>query len=376
MSLENLSAIILAAGFSSRMGRFKPLLPLGDTTVVERTIAIFLQNRIPDIRVVVGHDSDRLIPVLRPYPVSIVMNPDYPEGMFSSVRAGVGSLGPAAAAFFLLPVDVPLVRPFTVKRLLDQYRSTPGRILIPSFKGKSGHPPLIPASLADTIGTAEGGHGLRGVLSSHRHLIHRVEVPDAHMRFDLDTPKDYAGFLARLARYDIPTLREIEIIMEHIHPVSEKIRLHCRMVSQIADRISRALGRKGIPLNRRRLRAAALLHDLARGEKHHALVAARWLEEMGFSSLCGMVASHMDLQPDETNGITEAEILFISDKLVLEDRPVSLAQRYEAALRRYAGSPGSAQHIALRLDKAVKIKTRIEGALGTPLEDFLATQPP
>jgi molybdenum cofactor cytidylyltransferase len=369
---EHLTAIILAAGYSSRMGRLKPLLPLGETTVVERAIGLFRENRIPDIRVVVGHDHERLTPVLRSYPVSIVMNPDYPEGMFSSVRTAVRSLGPATAAFFLLPVDVPLVRPFTVKRLLDAYETSADRILMPAFKGRPGHPPLIPASLAGAITGADGTGGLRGVLASHAHLIRMVEVPDNHMRFDLDTPKDYAGLLARLARYDIPTLREIEVILEHIHPVPEKILKHSRKVAEIGDRLARALGRSGVPLNRRRLRAAALLHDMARGEKQHGAVAARWLEEMGFSSLCGIVASHMDLQPDETEGIGEAEVLFISDKLVLEDQPVRLSHRYEAAMKRYAGAPGSASNIALRLDRALRIKTRMERILGTPLEDLLA----
>jgi CTP:molybdopterin cytidylyltransferase MocA len=375
---DHLTAIILAAGYSSRMGRFKPLLPLGETTVVERAIDLFRENRIPDIRVVVGHDRERLTPVLRSYPVSIVMNPDYPEGMFSSVLTAVRSLRPTTTAFFLLPVDVPLVRSFTVKRLLEAYEASPERILMPAFKGRPGHPPLIPASLAGAIMGADGTNGtdgLRGVLASHAHLIRMVEVPDNHMRFDLDTPKDYAGLLARLARYDIPTLREIEVILEHIHPVPEKILKHSRKVAEISDRLARALGRSGVPLNRRRLRAAALLHDMARGEKQHGAVAARWLEEMGFSCLCGMVASHMDLQPDETNetkGISEAEVLFISDKLVLEDQPVRLRHRYEAAMKRYAGAPGSATNIALRLERALRIKARMERILGTTLEDLLA----
>jgi CTP:molybdopterin cytidylyltransferase MocA len=368
---ERLTAIILAAGYSSRMGRFKPLLPLGETTVVERAIGLFRENHIPDIRVVVGHARELLMPILRSHPVSIVMNPDYPEGMFTSVQTAVRSLGPATAAFFLLPVDVPLVRPFTVKRLLDAYAASPERILMPAFKGKPGHPPLIPAALAGAILEADGTDGLRGVLASNGHLIRQIEVPDVHMRFDMDSPRDYEGVLARLARYELPTVREIEVILAHIHPVSDRILQHSQKVAEITDRLALALGRAGVRLNRRRLRAAALLHDMARGEKHHGVVAARWLEEMGFSSLCGIVASHMDLEPRETDGIGEAEVLFISDKLVLEDQPLPLTQRYEESLKRYGNNPEATRNILRRMNEALKIKSKLEEALGYPLEEIL-----
>jgi CTP:molybdopterin cytidylyltransferase MocA len=99
------------------MGDFKPLLPLGRATVLERVVTLFREAGVADIRVVVGHRTDGLWPLLPGWGLMDVANPDYGEGMFTSVRAGVVSLEPGVAAFFMHPVDIPLVSPATVQTL-------------------------------------------------------------------------------------------------------------------------------------------------------------------------------------------------------------------------------------------------------------------
>ena len=137
-------AVILAAGVSSRMGRFKPLLPLGGATMIEQVVGTFRSAGIAHIQAVVGHRAAQLIEVLDRQAVRWALNPRYLEEMFTSIQSGVRCLDPGLGAFFILPVDIPLVRPATLRRLLCEF--DPGRIhlLRPCYRGRRGHPPCSP----------------------------------------------------------------------------------------------------------------------------------------------------------------------------------------------------------------------------------------
>src|ERR1700683_226978 len=103
-------AIVLAAVYSSRMGQFKPLLPIGHATALERVIDLFLAAGIGEINVVTGHRAEAIESVLKRKGIHAIRNPDYDAGMYSSVAAGVASLPAHVAACFVLPADMPLVR--------------------------------------------------------------------------------------------------------------------------------------------------------------------------------------------------------------------------------------------------------------------------
>ncbi len=135
---SEITAFILAAGVSSRMGRFKPLLPLGSATVLERSIQLFLDAGIEDIRVVVGYHADDLVPLLRKLGVRWVVNERFPRGYALVCPGGVETFEPAKKAFFLLPADIPLVRPSTLTDLLSAYDKHSADVLYPCFFGKRG----------------------------------------------------------------------------------------------------------------------------------------------------------------------------------------------------------------------------------------------
>jgi molybdenum cofactor cytidylyltransferase len=122
------AAIILAAGFSSRMGRFKPLLPLGKETITDHLIATYLRNGV-DVYLVVGYRQEELRAAVKARHVRIVENPDYPRGMFTGVLAGLRSLKDGYRGAFVNPVDIPLVSPATIRkggtRPLYRRRSSP-----------------------------------------------------------------------------------------------------------------------------------------------------------------------------------------------------------------------------------------------------------
>jgi CTP:molybdopterin cytidylyltransferase MocA len=198
------AGILLAAGTSSRMGSLKLLLPLGDEVVLERGIRLFRESGIEDVRVVVGYRSAEVIPFISKHKARWVVNRFYPEGMFSSVQAGVASLEKDIESFFVLPADVPLVRVQTLLDLLEAYREGSCPIVFPRFGDRRGHPVLLSARLAPGLLNWNGEGGLRRFLDVCGFPSIDLEVADENVLFDLDTPADYEELRARFQRHGIP----------------------------------------------------------------------------------------------------------------------------------------------------------------------------
>ncbi len=198
---KDLAALILAAGYSSRLGAWKPLQPLGRSNFLEEAVLRFRAAGVDNIRVVAGHRARELAPVLHKLGVRMVFNPDYDQGMFASVRAGVSSLKSACTAFFLLPVDIPLVQPRTIMALRQAYHHSGALIVYPRFKGRRGHPPLISATCVANLPPEYEG-GLRDFLSPYGGAALDLEVEDEAVLLDCDTPADYQRLQAYAARQD------------------------------------------------------------------------------------------------------------------------------------------------------------------------------
>jgi CTP:molybdopterin cytidylyltransferase MocA len=195
------AAVILAAGFSSRMGAFKPLLPLGGVTVLERLLALYQRAGVGEVLVVLGHRAEDLAGLVLAGGARPVLNPRHAEGMFSSVAAGAAALGPAAQAFFVHPVDIPLVRPATLTALLQALAQGGADLAYPIHNGRRGHPPLLAAGLAGRINTPQARArarqgGLRAVLAPFQGRALEVETPDPGILLDMD---DWDGYQAVLA---------------------------------------------------------------------------------------------------------------------------------------------------------------------------------
>jgi CTP:molybdopterin cytidylyltransferase MocA len=206
--MVRIGALILAAGRSSRMGSFKPLLPLGDSTFIEEAITRFRRAGIADVRVVIGHRAEELKPVLERIGARWVFNPDHERGMFSSVLAGVRDFMGSAEAFFLLPVDIPLVSPRTIQTLLEACEAHDEAIVYPRFEGCRGHPPVIPTSILEEDFQADVPGGLRAVLARHEAAAVDVDVVDEAVLLDCDTPADYRLLQRRWAAEGIPSEKE------------------------------------------------------------------------------------------------------------------------------------------------------------------------
>ena len=193
----NIAVLILAAGMSSRMGQLKALLLIERETVIERLVSVFHENGVK-VFIVTGYHSQDIVQALKNLEVTVVENPKYEIGMFTSVQAGVRALQPAIEAFFVMPVDIPLVKSETIKSLINEHNNNPGKIIYPVFGDTRGHPPLIPGNLVPVIIHWSKEGNLRDVLNSYSNLSFEVEVNDKGILIDIDTLDDYESLLKSL----------------------------------------------------------------------------------------------------------------------------------------------------------------------------------
>jgi molybdenum cofactor cytidylyltransferase len=185
------------------MGTFKPLLPVRRSTALEEAISRFLKAGIQIVKVVVGYKAELIIPTLDRLGIQWVLNEQYDSGMLSSVLAGVGSLDSSVDAFFLLPVDVPLVKPKTIEALYEAYCNGDSRLVYPCFHGQRGHPPLISTACIPRDLSSDYPGGLRAFLSQYEPsgpMAMDVEVADEAILMDCDTPEDYERVRAYMLR--------------------------------------------------------------------------------------------------------------------------------------------------------------------------------
>jgi molybdenum cofactor cytidylyltransferase len=369
MKRDRYAAIILAAGLSSRMGWFKPLVSLGGETLVERAVSLFRAGGLAEILVVVGHRGRELRPILRKAGVRIIENARFQDGMFSSVSAGVSGLGSATAAFFLLPVDVPLVRNWTLRRLLAVQEERPGFLVHPCFRGRRGHPPLIPSDLVDAILRGPAAGGLRAVLARYEERAVNVEVPDRNILFNLNSPAQCEELVDRFRTYAIPTREECEVILTSTCGVSEVVMSHSRLVERVARTLTQALCQAGERLDAGLISAGAMLYDIAEGGKNDA--GARFLAEMGFSPVARVVADPTDMGLEERAPVSEREVVCIANKLVEGNRRVSFNRRCQSETERLPGNGEGPRGVGMGWQRAVAVRDRLERRLGRSLDAVL-----
>jgi molybdenum cofactor cytidylyltransferase len=191
MDKPRFGALVLAAGFSSRMDGCKALQQIGDKTMLEHAVRLFTGVGIKSIVTVLGYRSEELIPAVEAAGSSYVINSSYHQGMFSSIQRGVEKLQDICDAFFLLPVDIPLVLPDTVKILQDSFRGDPSILVCyPQFNSRRGHPPLINILLARHVLSYGGKGGMRRFLHRFQDLTIEVQVDDPAIHLDADSPDD------------------------------------------------------------------------------------------------------------------------------------------------------------------------------------------
>jgi molybdenum cofactor cytidylyltransferase len=190
--MTTLPAIVLAAGASSRMGRPKALLPLDTAgTTFARAVCTALAAGGAAPIVLVTRAALRE-PLVHDVPdVTLVVNPDPDRGQLSSLLAGLAALERPAAVLMTL-VDVPLVRPSTVRALVDAWQATDAPLVRPVHAGRHGHPVVFGAALLDALRRADPAAGAKPVVRAFGHASIDVAVDDPGVVEDVDTPEAYA----------------------------------------------------------------------------------------------------------------------------------------------------------------------------------------
>jgi molybdenum cofactor cytidylyltransferase len=189
MSPKKFSALILAAGTSSRFGMNKLLLPFGGKTVLESTIGKFCLNEIDEIIVVGGAFMEDFKKAIHIKKVKWILNSDYKKGMSSSLRIGLSNLQNGSDGVFVTPADMPLFKTATVKRMIAKFEK--GKILIPTFGKKKGHPVLLDRELFDKFASYRSDKILYDGIQRNLRQVELIDVDDEGILVDLDLKEDY-----------------------------------------------------------------------------------------------------------------------------------------------------------------------------------------
>jgi molybdenum cofactor cytidylyltransferase len=205
------SAVILAAGTSTRMGQPKQLLPLNGTTLLACAIENVRSAGLAEIVLVLGASAEvirRELPRSLLEGLQVVINQTYAEGMASSLRKGLSALHPQSAAALIILGDQPLVRPQTLREIVAGYHCSGAKIVIPSHQGKRGNPVLLSRSVFPEVMALEGDTGCRAIFSNHFDAIFKVEVEDQGILLDIDNQDDYDRLKLTLTEQHLPRIDE------------------------------------------------------------------------------------------------------------------------------------------------------------------------
>ena len=190
-----LSAILLAAGESKRMGQLKQGLPLGNSTILEQSIDNLVHSKIDELIVVLGYRAQELREKVAGRPVKTVINPDYEQGMSTSIIAGLHLVDDKAQAVMFVLADQPFIDSKIVDKLIDEFSRTSKGIVIPTYRGRRGHPVIFAISYKEELLRLKGDVGGRQIIKEHPDDILEIPVDSEGINVDIDTVSDYYAHL-------------------------------------------------------------------------------------------------------------------------------------------------------------------------------------
>ena len=205
---SRVGAVILAAGMSSRMGKVKQLLRLGERMLLEQVLDNVRGSRVNEVVLVLGYAAEAIMECVPRKNVKIVINEAYREGMGTSLRAGLSALPSQIDAALIVFADQPMVRPATLNLLMHQYRESNGQIIVPMYKGFRGNPVLLDRSVFPEVMALQGDVDCRAIFGNHLDGIVKVPVMDVGVLLDLDSQAD----IERLKRFSQGAINEKALI--------------------------------------------------------------------------------------------------------------------------------------------------------------------
>jgi molybdenum cofactor cytidylyltransferase len=186
--MKNISALILAAGKSTRMGQQKMLMPWGDTTVLGKVIRTLQDAGMDDILLVTNSD---ISPSVSHLPIRMMLNDN--GDMLSSMKVGLRTQKPSAQATLVCLGDQPQIEEGSVRSVCEAFVKSKSNLVVPSYQMRRGHPWLVARPLWEEILNLQGT-SLRDFLNVHTNEIEYVNVETPSILQDLDTPEDYLKY--------------------------------------------------------------------------------------------------------------------------------------------------------------------------------------
>ncbi|MGI6361419.1 MAG: DVU_1551 family NTP transferase [Bacillota bacterium] len=361
---EKIAGLIVAAGLSSRMEDFKPLLPVDGKPMLQNTIENMRSGGAQRIVVVLGKRASELVPLCASWGAETIINERYfCTDMFTSVKLGLNKLGGCADAVFFTPGDVPLFRPHSLKVMTQVWRQSAEVLIKPAYQGRSGHPILFARTCIADILAYQGTKGLKDALGAYADREILLEIPDPGILLDADTPVEYQKLLAYATHREIPD-RELCLKLCHFYRTPERTIRHGLAVAQKAQELAEELVFSGHNVNLRLVQAAAILHDLAKGHADHTHKGAEWLYDWGYDRVAEVVAAHTDVPDESVVRVDEKAIVYLADKYVKGEQRVSLEERFSGVLNKFKDDQAASRAILGRLAKAHKIQAAINKITG------------
>jgi molybdenum cofactor cytidylyltransferase len=191
---SGVAAVVLAAGMSRRMGTPKQLLRIGGKTILERTLKNVRAANVDELILVLGHAADEVQKTIATPGLKIVINPDYQQGMGTSLRRGLAAVSAGAALIVL--ADQPWVSSETLNRLIKCHRERKPQIIIPTYKGFRGNPVLLDRSVFAEVQALNGDVGCRAIFGDHTEGILKLPVDDPGILLDIDSRDDFEKLTA------------------------------------------------------------------------------------------------------------------------------------------------------------------------------------
>ncbi len=364
----SLSAVILAAGHSSRFGSCKALSQIENASALEHCIkafresAAFRENAIQSIIVVTGAWKNEVEASVSEGCCDFVHNSRFDKGMFSSVQTGMNAVARDCDAVFIHPVDIPLVSPSTITLLARAYAAcNPEKWCVPVLRGREGHPVLLPYSYKKLTRHWDGDGGLRGFLALREREKAEVPVLDEGILKDMDTPEDRDKLIAYAKRRHIPGRSTIDTLLKMARTPSHVIS-HQHRVAEVALKIGR-LYVQYAPLDLELLSAAAELHDILKEKADHAEKGGEFLKTYGFFDVAQLVQMHTDISDTAS---MEAKILYLADKYVYGMEVESLQKREERVKKKFASNKAALKAASRRMKIARDIEKHLERVTSLP----------
>lgn len=199
-----ISAILLAAGESKRMGKLKQLMPLGEKSILEHSLDSLIRSKVGEVILVVGREAEAVMKKVAARPVMITVNPDYRQGMSTSIARGLDSVNDSAGAVMLALADQPFIDSRVINRLIDEFDTHNKGIVVPVYKGRRGHPIIFAIKYKDELLGLKGDTGGKEIIDRHPDDILEVAVDSEDIYIDIDDMKSYQREKSKLEKRGRP----------------------------------------------------------------------------------------------------------------------------------------------------------------------------